>query len=99
MTVPEGLEPLAGWTSADPEFRDGVFSARFFWLSCESPIRHLWRTHRIEFYLFDSPFAVVHRYAADIEHRKYQVGDEIAKDEPVIVPLAELPPEQLLRQA
>jgi hypothetical protein len=104
VTIPEGMEPLAVWDAGDPEWRDGIFSERFFWLSGSSPIVHVYRTQRIEFYLLDAPFAVVHRYALTDGGEKYQGGDYMYQEDgspvmepPVIVPLAELPPEHLLR--
>jgi hypothetical protein len=57
------------------------------------------RTYRAEFYLFDAPFAVVHRYKLDDSGHKFawDPGQPPVTDPPVIVPLAELPPERLLK--
>jgi hypothetical protein len=99
--IPEGLEPVAVWDDTDPEWAEGTLSDRFFWTTGHSPIGHVYRARRIAFYLLDGPFAVIYRYRNDF--RGY-IGRErppsgFPEDEPVIVPLAELPPEHLLRPA
>lgn len=96
--IPEGLEPLAVWDAADPEWRDGILSERFFWLTGSSTIVHVYRTRRIEFYLLDGPFAVLHRFALNADGYKYaaEPGGDPVMDEPVVVPLAELPPKHLM---
>lgn len=96
--IPEGLEPLATWDEADPEWRDGGLSARFMWLT-QTPIVHVYRTRRIEFYLLDTPFAVIYRYQRDAGGyvTRDRHLDGLAEDEPVIVPLAGLPPAHLLK--
>lgn len=56
-------------------------------------------TYRIEFFLVDAPFAVVYRYAAkDPWTLQYQLSvlRDATTDEPVVVPLAELPPPEIL---
>ena len=54
--------------------------------------------YRIEFYLLDAPFAVVHKYALD-DNEGFKYLDlatgEAAVEPPVLVPLAELPPAHL----
>jgi hypothetical protein len=54
---------------------------------------------RIEFYLLDGPFAVVHRYKRDGAGCRYfdAATGGAATEPPVLVPLGELPPEHLLR--
>lgn len=70
------------------------------WAVSHIPEPH--RTYRLEFYLLDSPFVIVHRFALNQDGRKFAVepdgemGIRPVTDPPVIVPLAELPPAHLL---
>ena len=98
--IPEGLEPLAVW-DAGPGWVDGLVDERIAWAR-----QHILRvndTYRVEFYLIDAPFAVVHRFKLDANGRKYALGEysfisdgEPAREEPVVVPLGGLPPARLL---
>lgn len=105
--IPDGLEPVAVWDARDPLNSQPDVPR---WLeSAEWAKAHIPRvndTYRVEFYLLDTPFAVVHRFAVNAEGLKYAIGHlarldnrEPATEPPVIVPLAELPPEHLLRTA
>lgn len=89
--------PLAVWDAGDPLNCQPDVPR---WLeSAEWAGEHIPRadaTYRIDFYLIDAPFAVVHRYKLSETGRKYCVSGEPAREEPVIVPLAELPPARLL---
>ena len=95
--IPEGLEPLAVWdagsiTDFSPE--QHVETGRWH-------ERHIGRandTYRVEFYLVDAPLAVAYRYKRNGDGFKYQDPEtgEAATEEPVIVPLGELPPARLL---
>jgi hypothetical protein len=98
VVIPEGLEPLAVWDTRTVDnpwwycWRSAVEWAR-------ENIPDAIVVYRVEFYLLDAPFAVLHRYAVNADGRKYQdpETDSVALDEPVIVPLGELPPAHLLR--
>ena len=95
--IPEGLEPLAVWDSVSEYGFAAVTVARGEWAR-----RHLGDPafiYRVEIYLLDSPFAVVHSYARNANGYKYHDPDEDgpAKLEPVVVPLDELPPAHLLK--
>ena len=89
--------PLAVWDAGDPLNCQPDVPR---WLeSTEWAMAHIPRandTWRVEFYLIDAPFAVVHRFAVNDAERKYFSGGKVAREEPVIVPLAELPPARLL---
>lgn len=95
--IPDGLEPLATWDARTPEWLDEHFMERITWASEHIPERDV--VYRLEFYVFDSPFAVAHRYKRHAAGRAYHDPDldGPARDEPVIVPLTELPPPHLLR--
>jgi hypothetical protein len=96
--IPEGLEPLAVW---DVQLMPGYGFTR------DAVARETWaRKHlgdprfirRAAFYVLGKPFAVVTRYKRNPDGFKYQDPETgiIATEEPVIVPLAELPPAHLL---
>lgn len=99
--IPEGLEPLAVWDVRAADWRSTLPGG--------APGMTLWiwdhlggnpsTIHRVEFYLPDTPFAVVYRYELEGEGFKYLdlATMEAATEPPVIVPLAELPPEHLLK--
>lgn len=102
-TVPEGLEPLGVWDAGNMcEYgflRTTV--ERAAWAA-----RHLGDPQfirRVEFHRLGigdraAPAAVVHRYACNADGFKYNSPDgKTVIVPPVIVPLAELPPEHLLR--
>lgn len=100
LAIPECLEPLAVWDTRD-------YDGAWWWLVREGLKPYEWAqehirepnsTYRVDFYLFDGPFAVVHRYARDEDGRLYGDGAEPVKLPPVVQPLDELPPAHLLRQ-
>lgn len=106
--MPEGLEPLAVWDTherlgpwrcggdGDREDRWALMIEASEW-AC-SRVERPGDTYRVEFYLLDMPFCVVYR------HRRGEDGwlcwnpetRRPYEEEPVIVPLAELPPAYLL---
>lgn len=96
VVIPEGLEPLAAWDARDSSWAFGPYAERAGWVK-----QHLGDpryVYRAEFYVHDTGFAVVHSYARNADGRKHDRPDgKIATEPPVIVPLAELPPERLLR--
>ncbi|HEY2075193.1 MAG TPA: hypothetical protein VGH53_02550 [Streptosporangiaceae bacterium] len=106
-TALESLEPLAVWDThrgqgpwravSDEERRIDLMIEAYEW--ARPHIERTADTFRVEFYLLDAPFAVIYR------HRRGQ-GARLAwnpetrrpyEEEPAVVPLAELPPEHLLR--
>lgn len=111
--VPDGLEPLGVWdvrgtwgtpgaigpwlrmTPPGEPFYDSFYAAS--WVV--GNIDRASDVFRIEFYLLDSPFAVVHRYRRNSDGFKYQdpATGEAVVEPPVVVPLGELPPAHLLR--
>lgn len=100
--IPEGLEPLAVW---DPvrchDWSHGWTESMLYrlddWMR-DNLGRHR-DIYRIDFYLLDAPFAVARRYKRNGDGFKYQDAEtgKIAVDAPAVVPLAELPPEHLLK--
>ena len=95
--IPEGLEPLGVWDAGsirDLTPEQHVEVCRWH----ERYIGRLNDTYRVEFH-DGPPRALVYRFAVNADGRKYQDGEDIAREEPVIVPLAGLPPERLLRTA
>ena len=100
--VPDGLEPLAVWDARDCTgpwrvTTGGEEFYRSFDAACWM-VGHVERARdvvRIEFYLFDAPFAVAHRVTGRFELDR--ATGEPEQEPPVIVPLAELPPARLLR--
>jgi hypothetical protein len=105
--TPEGLEPLAVWDTYDPhgfwrgpiDDRADLMLAAADWAGTR--IERTADTFRVEFYLFDMPFAVVTRHMRDEGGRLVWNPDTRRpyEEEPVIVPLDELPPEHLLKAA
>jgi hypothetical protein len=98
--IPEGLEPLAAWDAKDrpPGWTDGHTQQMAWWMqACLT--EYAQDASRVEFYIVDGPFALVHLFARNSDGFRYHDPDEDgpAKLEPVTVPLAELPPEHLLR--
>ncbi len=86
-------EPLGVWETRDFSCFYGFSDPRLLGAGLWS-MRHLDRPHdvcRAEFYLVDSPFAVVLRYVRDDEGR---LTDKI--EDPAIQALDELPPAYLL---
>ena len=101
--IPEGLEPLAVWDTRDIDglWRCGgdicMLGEATRWANAH--IREATRTYRVEFYLLDSPFAVLYRYKVDDDGRKFALepgGDALTEEEPVVQMLGELPPAHLL---
>lgn len=97
--IPEGLEPVGVW-DAGPGWVDDLVNERIAW--ARQHIERVNDTWRVEFYA-DPPRAIVHRFKVNAEGRKYAIGHqsfitngEPAREEPVIVPLAALPPARLL---
>lgn len=105
VQIPEGLEPLGVWDARERHY--GLGRGWGIGLTCATPLRdmrewaarHIERvneTYRAEFYLLDTPFAVLYRYQRDKAGFLVMRRGEIAEEPPVIVPLAELPPAHLL---
>lgn len=112
VQIPEGLEPLAVWdvrgkwsdpgaigpwlcmTPPGEPFYDSFHAAS--WVV--GNIDRACDVFRIEFYMLDAPFAVVHRYKRNEDGFKYQdaATGKAAAEPPVIVPLGSLPPAHLL---
>lgn len=95
--IPEGLEPAGVWDARSPEWIDERLPERIAW--AEAHIPRNTDTYRAEFYLIDAPCAVVRRFAVNENGLLYidpSRPGHAAIEEPVIVPLAELPPARLL---
>jgi hypothetical protein len=96
--IPDGLEPIAVWDCND---RDGTWwtdgmPERIKWAKANVP--RVNDTLRLDFYLLDAPFMVAYRIKRDLRGKLAQTpAGEPMLDEPVIVPLAELPPAHLLK--
>jgi hypothetical protein len=91
--------PLAVWDAND---RSGLFwdhwSETHVWA-----IEHLGRdvanrTYRVEFFLVDAPFAVLHCFSLNADGRKYTdpATGGTARAKPVVQMLDELPPAHLM---
>ena len=100
-SAPTTTQPLAIWDAND---RTGIFWQHQLATS-EWAVEHLPNKavdiHRVEFYLVDTPFAVIHEYANDLAGRRYldpRTG-KAAECEPRTIALDELPPTHLLRSA
>ena len=108
MTIPDGLEPVAVWDGperAHLTFTDGELDQVAWWLQ-KHLTEHARDAYRIDFHRIDigdrtAHIAIVHRYARNADGYKHNdpATGKIAIEEPVIVPLDELPPEHLLRPA
>ena len=110
--VPDGMEPLAVWDSMDGEGpwrrpeagkdndeRHALMIQAADWAA--ERIERIQDTYRAEFYLIDMPFAVIYRHQRN-ENGRLHWNPETQRphrEEPVIVPLGELPPAHLLRQS
>lgn len=102
--VPDGLEPLGVWDARD-SWVDDLVNERIAW--AREHIPRVNDTYRAEFYLLDSPIAILYRYAVNTEGRKYALARsefiadvEPATEPPVVQILGGLPPAHLLaRQA
>lgn len=102
VQIPEDLKPLAVWDAkaADWPHRwtEGQIQQMAWWIQ-QRLTEYSSDIYRIEFYLLDAPFAVVHKYAPQGEGFKYHdpATGQAAIEPPVLVPLCELPPAHLLR--
>lgn len=92
--IPQGLEPIAVWDANEPGWHAGPWRDRAAWVG-----EHVGDTvyiYRVGFYLLDTAFAVVSRFVpGERGSKRAEDGEPVTED--VIVPLAELPPERLLR--
>jgi len=92
VTIPEGLEPLAAWGPHTPGWVDRNVYEKIEW--AKAHIARAAEALRAEFYQTpDGPVALVRYYA---RHPVYPGGPRALEPEPVVVPLAELPPAHLL---
>lgn len=98
-TALEGLEPLAVWDGRVKDWGAGWSVERLYefddWMR-EHIARHR-DVCRFEVYLLDTAFAVVTRYRRGSNGRWEYADGRIATEPPAAEPLAELPPEHLLR--
>lgn len=109
VAITEGLEPLAVWDTherlgpwraggdEDREERWALMTGATDWAK-QQHIERLEDTYRVEFYLLDMPFGVVYRHMRIFGRLVWNPETRRPhEEEPVIVPLAELPPEHLLK--
>jgi hypothetical protein len=102
MTAPAPeIAPLGVWDTRDRYW--GLGSQGKLQQAVTWSTRHVPRardTYRIEFYLLDVPFAVLHRYAVNAGGHKFTdpATNEPSTEEPVRLTLGELPPEHLARR-
>ena len=94
--IPKGLEPLGAWIPSAREWWDQHRQERIAWAKA-----HMLRpgdTVRIDFFLFDAPFAVAYRIRRNEDGRPYTDPDtgDIAMEPPAMQVLDELPPAHLL---
>jgi purine nucleoside permease len=102
LAIPEGLKPLAVWDVKAADWRhrwtEGMTQQMAWWVQ-QHLTTYASDIYRIEFYLLDGPFAVVHKYALDdnegFKYLDFSTG-RAAVEPPVVVPLDELPPAHLL---
>jgi hypothetical protein len=100
------LQPASVWDARDKDWWDPRQSARAAWLKTHGLRPE--DTYRTEFYLIDTPFALVFRYHRNVDGNRHWTDNHIpggphdhdqcqaAVEPPVQVPLPELPPEELL---
>lgn len=100
--IPEGAKPLGVWDTTDP---DGLWHCggtldmlheAVTW--AKAHIRRADDTYRVEFYLLDAPFGIVHRHARNADGHIFEdpgTGD-VAHEDPVVQMLTDLPPAHLL---
>lgn len=101
-----GIKPLAVWdVKHESWFRQNWMGRRDWLRAQELPANQI---YRIEFYLLDTPFARLFRYALNQDGRKHWIDAHtpgqphdheachVAMLEPLDVPLPELPPSELL---
>lgn len=97
--IPDGAELLgvwdcndqssAWWTTRQPQMRDWA----------KAHIERVNDTVRLDFYLLDGPFAVAYRVRRDEDGKLiFDQSTQGAVTETAVQPLAELPPEHLLRR-
>jgi hypothetical protein len=97
MMAMTGVAPVAVWDAGDPGWARycRLMEARAAWLRGQGlPADQMYRA---EFLLIDAPCARIFCYALNAEGRTYKDADgEVATEPPRIVPLADLPPRELL---
>lgn len=100
MSAPALPAPLAVWDVSDG--KDSPYWAHWretsAWAVAHFP-RQAEDVYRAEFYLLDTPFAILYRFAEDEQGRRYTdpATGEAARAEPLRMILSELPPEHLLK--
>lgn len=96
------VEPVAVWDVGEPEWRRHL-KAKSAWLREQGlPVDVMYRA---EFYLAGGPCARIFCFALNGDGRKYLLGHvqgehdheacQVAREEPRMVPLTELPPPEL----
>lgn len=102
LPLPERAKPIGAWDTTDP---DGLWHCggdldtlheAVTW--AKAHIRRADDTYRVEFYLLDAPFGILHRHARDADGQIFvdPETEEVAVEEPVVQMLAELPAAHLL---
>lgn len=92
-------EPLGAWDAKDrpPGWTDDHTRQMTEWVQAHLPVPAC-DIYRVEFRVLDGPFAVVYSYRLDgdgCKHLDPETGD-IAIASPLLVPLSELPPAEIL---
>lgn len=90
----EGLEPLAIWDASNPGWILGPWRERAEWV--EEHLGSADFIYRTEFYLIDTPFAVVSRFVKNGDGRKWAKNGEAVTETGTVL-LTGLPPEHLLK--
>jgi hypothetical protein len=90
--------PVAVWDAKDrPEnWTDGHTQQMAWWMqTCMTGYAR--DAYRVEFYMLDAPFAIVHTFRCNGDGQRYAdpAADGPAVNEPVTVMLSELPPGHL----
>jgi hypothetical protein len=95
-TLPELPPPVAVWDANEPGWAHPRqrWEQRYAW--ARRYIELLPETFRIEFYLLDGPFAVVHRYQVNADGFRWRLNGAPAEKDLEIVTLPELPPADFL---
>ena len=89
-------DPIGVWDASDADWPRLHAAGASEW--ARKHLEHVDRTYRIEFYLLDTPYAVIRRFAED-ENGNLRLdldAEAPMRDEPVVQVLTELPPEHLL---
>lgn len=97
MTIPPVSAAAGVWDARLARWTCPLRERRVDWAYAHLPdVDRAWRA---EFFLIDTPFAVLYRYAENADGRRWIDPDtrEAAQDDPLVVPLAELPPPELLK--